>query len=229
MQTISEQLLEDTMFYNEIPVFHYKISYPQFTTTCNPSSAREVNEYYSHASRKTESYCRTTLYQQAVENAKYIPKNQPPFHSYEFISEFHITYNNKCISSLYIDEYTFMGGAHGSTRRSSDTWDFSTGQPIHLKDLFPEDSSFPESILENIRGQIAGQLAAAPSSYFENYKSLVKDNFCMDCFYLIPGSVVIYFQQYDIAPYASGIPQFLIPFCVRSRETFVPLPGSDST
>ncbi|MFU2363539.1 MAG: RsiV family protein, partial [Clostridiales bacterium] len=31
-----------------------------------------------------------------------------------------------------------------------------------------------------------------------------------DSYYLTPKGIVIYFQQYDIAPYSSGLPEFLI-------------------
>jgi hypothetical protein len=48
--------------------------------------------------------------------------------------------------------------------------------------------------------------------YFENYSQLVNETFKANNYYLTKDGVVIYFQQYDIAPYAAGLPTFLIPY-----------------
>jgi hypothetical protein len=41
---------------------------------------------------------------------------------------------------------------------------------------------------------------------------LVNENLKVNNFYLTKEGVVIYFQQYDIAPYSSGLPTFVIPY-----------------
>ena len=48
--------------------------------------------------------------------------------------------------------------------------------------------------------------------YFENYSALVKENFNPKSFYLEDRGVIIYFQTYEIAPYSSGIREFLLPY-----------------
>ena len=49
------------------------------------------------------------------------------------------------------------------------------------------------------------------ATYFDDYAKLIQNTFNPDSFYLFPGGVVIYFQQYDIAPYATGLPEFVLP------------------
>lgn len=212
MQTISQKTLEDTMYYRNIPVFIYKIKYPFFTTTCSTSAAQSINEHYDSASKEKEVYCRTVLYPQAVKSARYIPSNQPPFNSYTFESNYQITYNTNCITSLYMEQYTYMGGAHGATQRNSDTWDFNTGNQLKLESFYPHNPAFSEDILKEIEQQIAGRLKTTPSSYFNNYSELLRETFRQENFYLSPMGIVIYFQEYDIAPYATGIPEFLLQF-----------------
>lgn len=212
MQTISQKTLEDTMYYHDIPVFVYKINYPFFTTTCSASAAQSINEHYASASKEKEVYCRTVLYPQAVKSARYIPSNKPPFNSYTFESNYNITYNSSCITSLYIEQYTYMGGAHGATQRDSSTWDFRTGNQLKLESFYPHNPAFSEDILKGIEQQIAGRLKASPSSYFNNYADLLRETFRPENFYLSPLGIVIYFQEYDIAPYATGIPEFLFHF-----------------
>ena len=43
-----------------------------------------------------------------------------------------------------------------------------------------------------------------------NYAKLVIENFNFEQFYLIDNNIAIFYQQYDIAPYSSGIPVFYI-------------------
>ena len=105
----------------------------------------EINEYYASAAKDLEFYCRTTLYPRAVENARYIPSNRPPFNSYELIVKYHVPYNINCITSLYFDQYTFMGGAHGETLRKSSTWDFCSGRQLQLSDFYPPVSTSLET------------------------------------------------------------------------------------
>ena len=194
------------MYYRDIPVFVYQINYPSFSTSCRTEAAREINEYYAAASKDLEFYCRTTLYPRAVENARYIPSNQPPFNSYELIVQYHVPYNMNCITSLYFDQYTFMGGAHGETVRKSNTWDFCSGNQLYLTDFFPRFATSPELLFNELRRQTALRLQTEPSSYFDHYADLLEKNFHPENFYLTPGGIIIYYQQYDIAPYASGIP-----------------------
>ena len=82
MQTITELTLNDSMFYRNIPVFTYHITYPSFSTTCVLAAAQAANTYYMQLAKTTEQYCRTVLYPQAVESARYIPANYPPFNRY---------------------------------------------------------------------------------------------------------------------------------------------------
>ena len=48
--------------------------------------------------------------------------------------------------------------------------------------------------------------------YFDDYFHLVRENFKPNNFYLVDEGIVIYYDLYDIAPYAAGIRTFLIPF-----------------
>lgn len=112
MQTVTQKTLEDTMYYRDIPVFVYKINYPSFTTTCNETAGRNINAYYANRAMDTEKYCRNILFAQAAEDKRY-QQDGLPFNSYTLEVVYQITYNAGCITSLYTDIYTYMGGALG--------------------------------------------------------------------------------------------------------------------
>lgn len=208
MQTISQNSLNRMMYYHNIPVLKYRINYPSFTSTCSRHSAPAINHYYMALARQKEDYCIYELYPQAVEDARYIQTNYPPFRYYEFIIDYSITYNSGCITSLYLDQYTYTGGAHGSTVRISDTWEFSSGRHLQLQDFYGSAPSLYTEIEGQIEAQISCRLKDMPSSYFDDYSTLLRNAFRPESYYLIQNHIVIYYQQYDIAPYAAGIPEF---------------------
>ena len=211
MQTITEKILNDTMLYGNIPVFTYHIAYPSFSTTCVLSAAQTANIYYMQLAENTEQYCRTVLYPQAVESARYITSNHPPFNRYTLDMNYQITYNSGCITSLYMDTYTYMGGAHQELERISDTWDFSTGKQLHLDDISALTPAALNGLQTSVERQIAERLKESPGSYFEDYPYLLRNKFNQNHFFLRPGYIVIYYQQYEIAPYATGVPEFSFP------------------
>ena len=211
MQTITKNTKSDVMLHNDVPVLTYTIPYPSFTSTCSAETANTINQFYEIQSQQSEKYCREVLYPQAVEDAMYAKDNEFPFHSYEFLSDYVITYNQDCIASLYTDQYSYLGGAHGNTLRQSQTWNFQTGDQLHLNDFFPDVKNLND-IFNVIQDEITVRQKDNPSTYFDDYAKLIRGNFDMNAFYLKPCGIVIYYQQYDIAPYASGIPEFFFPF-----------------
>ena len=103
-----------------------------------------------------------------------------------------------------------LGGAHGNTIRTSQTWDLQFGRMLNLSYFYQNNPNYIIDILKNINKQIAKQEKNNPGIYFDNYCQLVLETFNPENFYLTKDGIVIYFQQYDIAPYSSGIREFLI-------------------
>lgn len=211
MQTITRHSLENTLYYRHIPVFKYSIGFPSFVSSCSEAATQTINAHYASLALEQKDDCRTVLYPQAVKDAQYIQSNEPPFHPYEFIMDYQVTFNSGCMTSLYFDRYTFMGGAHGSRERTSDTWDFSSGRKILLGDFFPSEPGYEAHLTEWIIEQTALRLIAEPASFFNDYADLIRKNFRPESFYRTPEALVLYFQEYDIAPYTMGIPEFSLP------------------
>ena len=131
---------------------------------------------------------------------------------YEVVLNYTITYNDNDVVSLYFDEYIYCGGAHGNTIRSSQTWNLLNRKIIELKDLYRKNPNYVSSILKEINKQIEKNIEKGNDIYFENYCCLTSSSFRVESFYLAKDSIVIYYQQYDIAPYSSGILTFNIDF-----------------
>ncbi|MFT4146660.1 MAG: DUF3298 and DUF4163 domain-containing protein [Mobilitalea sp.] len=209
---VKERTLEQDLYYKNTKVMHYSIKYPHFISNTYHTLANKLNNYYR---TKAVMYQRTNimqLYQEAMVDYEYSVANDFPVHEYEAVTEYTVTYNENCMLSLYFDQYEYTGGAHGNTIRTSDTWNLAQSKRAELADFFPGKSNYSEFIIESIINQIKAQVKANTTMVFDDYPKLVAENFKANNFYLTEEGVVIYFQQYDIAPYASGILTFVIPF-----------------
>ena len=121
-----------------------------------------------------------------------------------------ITYNYQMLISLYIDEYRFTGGAHGNTIRTSQTWNLKESKMIKLAELF-KDTNYVSALIDNINEQIKNNIESGKNIYFEDYCFLTDKNFKVENYYIKDGLINIFYQQYEIAPYSSGIIVFIIP------------------
>ena len=170
----------------------------------NSSIRMEVWNFLNHASN--------TLYRQAIRDYKYSQINGFPFHPYEAVLNYSVTFNESCHLSDYHDRYEYTGGAHGITARGSDTWDLNTGWRMPLSSFFPQSTDYQRYVIDRITEQAEKNITENPGIYFEDYKKLIVQNFNPNSFYLTPQGIVVYYQQYDIAPYATGIVEFLLPY-----------------
>ncbi len=210
-----------TRYYDSTRVLTCTVEYPEFVSKEFPWILNRINLYYR---RKAEAFihrCSTELYAQAVEGYRFARQNGYPFNPYEALMVYTITYNRFCTISLYFDAYQFTGGAHGGTIRTSDTWNLREGDRMHLVDFFPPGFPYRAYIFEQIDAQIAEQTASGENFFFEDAPQLARQTFSEDSFYLTDEGIVVYYQQYDIAPYSSGIVEFVIPY----QEGVVTRPG----
>ena len=211
---VYEDVIQDDLYYKGQLILSYTVKFPRFISACYQVALDKINNYYK---TKANMYVQTdigNLYQNAAVDYEYAVSNNFPVRSFEVITEFVVTYNRDCVLSLYFDRYEYTGGAHGSTVRTSDTWNVACSSPVRLDSLFPFAYDLDEYVTDNIARQI-NQLAMTEAEsfpYFDDYEVLVREHFNPYSFYLTYKDVIIYYQQYDIAPYSTGIPEFLIPY-----------------
>lgn len=198
--------------YQQTPVLSYHVAYPHFTGGVRPQAVMQMNRYYEMMARSFAAYCQKTLFSNAVSDYHSSVKNSYPIHEYQAELAYTATYNQDDRVSLYTDRYEYTGGAHGTTTRSSDTWDMRRGRRLTLAQVLPQSKDLSKRIQAHVIAQIRSQLATGAGQYFDNYEALVGQTFRPNQFYLTPEGIAVYFQQYDIAPYSSGIPVFVIPF-----------------
>lgn len=208
MLKIINRILQKEMKYENTVVLKYHIEYPEIVMDWqqNRNGIKKFNDYNLKMALQTQQKAENELYKEAIELYKYNKENGYPQMMYELYREYQITLNQENAVSMYIDEYIFSGGAHGTTTRTSQTWNLMLGKMVELYELYPNEPYFLLDILRKINREISENIEI----YFAGPYPLVVEYFNPESYYIDNGKVVIYFQQYDIAPYSSGIIEFTL-------------------
>lgn len=208
MLKIINRILQKEMKYENTVVLKYHIEYPEIVMDWqqNRNGIKKFNDYNLKMALQTQQKAENELYKEAIELYKYNKENGYPQMMYELYREYQIKLNQENAVSMYIDEYIFSGGAHGTTTRTSQTWNLMLGKMVELYELYPNEPYFLLVILRKINREISENI----ENFFADPYPLVVEYFNPDSYYIDNGKVVIYFQQYDIAPYSSGIIEFTL-------------------
>lgn len=218
MFSIIMRYFEKDLTYKGSVIVKYKIEFPQMQYSKQNLAVKRFNDLNLHKALQARNYAETTLFNDSKEQYEYNSVNGYPIMTYELYVSNTITYNSSCIISLYSDTYTYTGGAHGSTLRSSQNWNMTHGMQFMLDAIFPDNPYYLLDILKSINEQIKKQIADGTGFYFDDYCQLIIDAFRLDQFNIESTGISVYFQQYDIAPYSSGIPTFYIDFGKLTRK-----------
>lgn len=211
---VYDRVLQQDMYYKGIVILSYTVRYPYFISNRYQITLDKLNHYYR---TRAYMYVKTDimkLYQMAMVEYENAVANNFPIRPFDIITVYEVTYNRDCVLSLYFDKYEYTGGAHGMTIRTSDSWNITCSSPIGIDDIFLITDDINAYVIGVIVEQIDQEAKAEAESfpYFEDYANLVKENFNPKNFYLNDRGVIIYFQHYEIAPYSSGISEFLLPY-----------------
>lgn len=207
---IEKQVLQREMSYQGEVILKYTIEYPKLQSSKYLYGIEKFNETNRQIAYRLKKYAETQLFEEAKKTYQYNKANGYPTMLYEVILNYIVTYQEKNRISLYMDQYIYSGGAHGNTIRFSQNWDLQMARQVTLQEVYQNDPYYVIDILKEVNRQIKYQIEETKGVYFDDYCQLVLNTFRLTQFYLVPQGISIFFQQYDIAPYSSGIPTFLI-------------------
>lgn len=104
-------------------------------------------------------------------------------------------------------DYNF-GAAHGMPFKDTYHIDLSTGKMYSLKDLFYDNADYVDAISKIIGQKITEAKKSDNTMYFDDFSKISENQ----SFHLTKDGIIIYFSPYEIAPYSTGMPEFLIPY-----------------
>lgn len=109
------------------------------------------------------------------------------------------------ILSLIINTYEYAGGAHGMSYVESYNINTKTGAALTFDSLF-KNSNYKKVVLQKIYKLIDQE----KDLYFDDAKKTVAAKNSNYQFYIDGNKLVIYFDLYELRPYAGGMPVFEI-------------------
>ncbi len=121
---------------------------------------------------------------------------------YDFVQSFVVTYNRDGILSVVTDKYGYTGGAHGGTYREGQTFSLKDGKQLGLGDVLKGAPDYKQKLDKMLKQR-------AKKDAFLDMVVELKDK---PDFYVKEGGIAIYYQQYEIAPYAAGFPTYMFSF-----------------
>ncbi|MBF4694594.1 DUF3298 and DUF4163 domain-containing protein [Fusibacter ferrireducens] len=127
---------------------------------------------------------------------------------YWYNLSYNIYTNNEKILSFGLYDYQYTGGAHGLSSGNFYSYDLELGKQIEIKDLFEPKFDYITYINDCIYRKIDQEVKNDPDSNYAYYDfNGIDENIK---FYIEDNELVIFFDQYEIAPYAAGTPTFKI-------------------
>ena len=182
------------------------ISFPVRIQTHQLTYGPKINVYYPSVKDMKNKYVEHYInYTIGTETQRLINEQvgNMPSALEEMIGSYEIKNNQRNILSLSLSNYTYhYHAAHGMTYIKSQTFDLLNGKKYQLKDLFKPGSNYIMTLSAIIKAQI--EKRDLPT--INPFTSIQPDQ----DFYIADQSLVIYFQLYDLAPYAFGFPMFPI-------------------
>lgn len=128
--------------------------------------------------------------------------HQPGMTTY-ITGQYEIKANERNVLSLTLSSLGDFGGAHPMTYIRSLNFDVTTGTSYPLRAQFKPDSDYVTVLSDIIRLQIEER----DLPLLGEFEGIRPDQ----DYYIVDNVLVIYFQLYEISPYAAGFPYFPIP------------------
>lgn len=147
----------------------------------------------------------------SLENDAAIKKVDPESYAkyprtYDMVAEYAVGEVDENVISIVFEIYMFEGGAHGNTTFYGFNYSSKDKKEIQLTDLFPNQPDYLDKISKycftDLTKQITERMGATDGSWIDQGTQPKLENFSV--FLVNKDSIVFYFPQYQVAPYAAG-------------------------
>ena len=180
------------------PNFNFLIYIPQVKGIKNRRIEKKVNNKL-----KTLSYFKPFAEDQISHNI-----NENDVLDYSYYGTFEVTFFKKDILILSLTGYYYpLGAAHGLSSKITPVINLDSGEFYSLEDLFKVEVDW-KSRLNSIIEKMINEDPQYAYVYKDGFKGINEGQ----NFYFDEDNLYIYFQPYDIGPYAAGFITFKIPF-----------------
>lgn len=134
--------------------------------------------------------------------------------SYTWENRFKVEAETDKYVTLSINSYIYQGGAHGSSIISQQTFRKEDGRELNWNNMFNTENQY--KLRELIKGELMKYFKVTSDEELANYLLNPDDAFLLPLPQtppvLLKNGIHLVYQQYEIAPYACGMPEFTLPY-----------------
>ena len=111
------------------------------------------------------------------------------------------------VASILMEYSNYTGGAHGTNWNKAYTFFQKDGKLCKAQDLFSD----PQSGMTQLRQAVLDKISQEPEMYYPSAAEYVNGLETFD-YYIYEDTLVLWFNPYDLAPYAAGLITIELPF-----------------
>lgn len=190
----------------QVPEINLSIKVPQIKGLSDKRVESNLNKTFLAEALKAKK--------NAVKTAKEYNKDMINDHltpiKFEYISTFSVIEAPHPYLVLGFLEYQYSGGAHGISYQKYLNLRTTDSTVLKLKDLFTEGTDYKTLINNEIKEQIKERQIKG-DYFFPGSQGFTTIKEEQEYYINSNGNIVIIFNIYEIAPYAAGIIEFVIP------------------
>ncbi|MBQ4054741.1 MAG: DUF3298 domain-containing protein [Clostridia bacterium] len=128
----------------------------------------------------------------------------------EYSMSYEVKKSSDAVVSVLLSVHSYTGGAHGHTVYKAVNFDLNSAKSIDMQYVtgVPAEEYTPflkSNILEKMRN-------STDNMYFSTEDGVLDDCFDDTQFVITESGITVFFQEYDIAPFAAGAQMFDIPY-----------------
>lgn len=186
--------------------------YPVIENKDNNAFITAVNEQYKKDAEAAISEAEAEFKDSAAAVLASEGKN---YHPMVFTRSFEVSLNQDNLLSITQLDYANTYGAHPNTLKSSKTFNLAENKALTLSEVLGKNAADTDSYVKEKFEAYVKEDAGELIDYQENIeKALSAVNFC-----LTEDALVLYYNPYDILPYAAGSPEVKVPYADYADTT----------
>lgn len=192
------------------PVFTVKCTLPRITDAGTSPASIAINEYFDQLAARAFGEA-TDLAPEAIDAYNSMGGEFFPW-SEELTGE--VVWQSEKYVSTKTGNDNYFGGAHPNFLLYSASFRLTDGKLMALSDFFTIPGDEVIDLLAGLIYEQTSTILDETGTYllYDCTEEMIRGTFLPEHYYLTEEGLVLYFQPYDIAPYAVGLPQFLIPY-----------------
>ncbi len=201
-------------------VFKTRMTYPVFENAEGNATLQKLNSGY----KKDAEEGLATIEKEWVPAAKEDAERITEGNEYFFLWDFDVTTNRNGIVSICEKGSNYTGGAHPNSGTSARTFNLYEEKELFLKDvLVGSDAEIKTLIQSTFEGWL--EACESDEGIKESIRTEIANRAMNVGFYLTDDALVLFFQPYEVAPYAYGYPTVVIPYKGNEKLFRIDLSG----